>query len=46
MDNLICPKCNTDNFISFDLCHTEDDIPYDIAFCEEYRTVVWSEEIT
>ena len=40
-----CEKCKTDKYVSFDLCHTADDIPYDIAYCEKCSTRVWEEEI-
>lgn len=43
-DELICPKCKTDEYISYDLCITDDDIHYDIAYCEKCKTLVWEED--
>lgn len=43
-DELICPKCKTDDHITYDLFHTHDDIPYDGAYCEKCGTMVWEEE--
>lgn len=44
-ERFYCSKCNTDKYIQFDLCHTEDDIPYDIAYCEKCNQRVWVEEV-
>jgi hypothetical protein len=43
-DGLICPKCITDEFIEYDLFYTNDDVPYDGAYCSKCKTMVWSEE--
>lgn len=43
-DGLICPVCKIDRYITYDLFHTEDDIPYDVAYCEKCKTTVWEED--
>jgi hypothetical protein len=43
-DKIICPICNSDEHLSFDICLTKDDTPYDIAFCEKCGEIAWEEE--
>jgi hypothetical protein len=42
-DKIICPYCNSDEHISYDIA-VSDDIHYDIAYCEKCNEIVWEED--
>lgn len=45
-EEYFCSNCNTDEYVSFDLYHTNNGIPYDAAYCKKCGKIIWQEDIS